>query len=160
MRPKGTVSAVVAMDLGVYKQSAASGNPKQNIIIGRENTQVEIWIDISPLDAAVPVFELFGKIEVGESITNIKLVDFGDRREGILTTYSGKIFGVYNDDDSTLAGLEKVMSENEAHKNNRIQLEKEKKNLEKMEQDVRKAKMADNSANQVRTLKFATVLRS
>ena len=81
------------------------------------------------------------------------MVDFGDRREGIVTTFSGKIFGVYNDDDSALAGLERVISENEQHKNNRIELEKEKKNIERMEQEVRKTKVGESSMNEVRALR-------
>jgi hypothetical protein len=37
------------------------------------------------------------------------MADFGDRKEAIATTYSGKLFGVYNDDESDLAGLDEVI---------------------------------------------------
>jgi hypothetical protein len=40
-------------------------------MVGRENTQVEIWVDIAPINSETPIFEIRGKIEIGESITNL-----------------------------------------------------------------------------------------
>jgi hypothetical protein len=109
-RPKQPYSAVIAMDLHPFSSQSGSSSTRNDLLVGREDTSVEVWVNAAPEDAEIPAFELRGKIELGESITGIKSADFEDRKEAIVTTYSGKIYGVYNDDDdSTLAGMEEVI---------------------------------------------------
>ena len=94
MKPKGSQAGVVALDL-----HRLSDSNKDSLLVAREDTVVEVYSNMGK--AAVPVFELHGSIKVGDSITNMSGVFFGEMTpegaEILITTYSGRILGIRND---------------------------------------------------------------
>lgn len=92
IKPKGSNSPIVAIDLLRFTKGKYD-----DLIVARADSLVEVYRNMG--NEVSPSFEIIGSIKIGESITNLKGAYFGavDKiPEIIVTTFSGKIFGVKN----------------------------------------------------------------
>ena len=151
LHPKHSKAGVVCINF--FKMTERK---KEDMIVARTDTTIEVYMNMAPPSGEIPVFEMRGTIEIGESITNIYCANFGPeaRAEILTTTYSGKVYSVFN---------EEVLDELPTTQQNKKEKVKEAKKLNALENDIRELEMKvdqeyDVQMNQddVRDEKFLT----
>ena len=128
--PKGSKAGVE--NLCVFN---FAGKKNEDLIVGRNDGSIEVYINMAPKGAQMPLFEIRGSISMEETITNIGAQYFGksQRPELIVTTYSGKIFGVFDETEEGLEEMAQMVSKKHDQKKVVTSLQT---NIQRLEQEV------------------------
>lgn len=106
------------------KQVFITGDERADIAIARSDTTIEIYSNLAQNNSS-SIFEKRGEVKIGETITTIEPAKLRPNQyEIFVSTYSGKIFGVYND-SSDMADAPVKQSSSKALQKNLITLQKE-----------------------------------
>lgn len=138
--PKGSKAGVVCLSIFNFTK-----NGTLDVIVGRNDTTIEVFINMAPKNSGTPIFELRGSVKIEESITNIESAYFGPlgRPESIVTTYSGKIYGVFDDEVGSMIDLGDIKQHK---KKQEFEMKDLKSQIEKLE-----LKVDQVNSNQIQT---------
>lgn len=131
--PRNSKSGVIGINVFNFTKKG-----ENDLIVARNDTSIEVYINMAPKGSNNPIFELRGSIMIEESITNLESAYFGPigKPEVIVTTYSGKVYGITDEESGGMEEIGDVVKMKKIEEKEVGVLEKK---IQKLEQEVDKA---------------------